>query len=146
VVRQAQQAGYTEPDPRDDLNGKDFARKMLILARETAADVEMEDIVAEQILPESCLNASDIDRFYLALQAEEAVFAAHRQTAESSGKVLRFIGTFEHGKISINLKMVGADHPFYNMNGSDNIKGPGAGAAVTAAGVFADILRVASFE
>lgn len=161
VVRHAQLAGYTEPDPRDDLNGKDFARKMLILARETAADVEMEDIVAEQILPESCLNAPDIDRFYLALQAEEAVFAAHRQAAESSGKTLRFIGTFEHGKISINLKMVAADHPFYNMNGSDNIiaftteryketplviKGPGAGAAVTAAGVFADILRVASFE
>lgn len=161
VVRQAQLAGYTEPDPRDDLNGKDFARKMLILARETGAEVEMNDVVADQILPQSCLEAPDIAHFYEVLRNEEAVFEAYKQAAENSGKALRFIGTFEAGKIRISLQMVDAGHPFFNMQGSDNIiaftterykatplviKGPGAGAAVTATGVFADILRVASFE
>ena len=157
VVLEAQQKGFTEPDPRDDLSGMDFRRKVLILARETGLKLEIEDIETQAILPETCLKAHDVNAFYLELEQAEAYFAGLLHEAESKGKKLRYIGLIADGKASIRLQMVDSRHPFYNMEGSDNIiaftttryhnnplvvKGPGAGAGVTAAGVFADVLRV----
>lgn len=157
IVRDAQQKGYTEPDPRDDLSGLDFARKMLILARDSGYPMEMEDIMIQRILPENCLQAPTIGQFYEALRESASHFEALKQKAAQEGKLLRYIGTLENGRVEIALKMVGEDHPFYSLSGSDNIisfttdryrerplvvKGPGAGAAVTAAGVFADLVKV----
>ncbi len=158
VVREAQQKGFTEPDPRDDLNGLDFARKMLILAREAGWSCEMEDVQVAQLLPESCLLAPDIPSFYEALRAEECYFSTMKEKAAQESKALRYIGAIENGRIKVSLELVDDKHPFFNMGGSDNIiafttlrysphplviKGPGAGAGVTAAGVFADVLRAA---
>lgn len=157
VVKEAQLKGYTEPDPRDDLNGLDFARKMLILARETGLDMELEQVHLDPILPQACMQALSIDDFYAELENAESYFDGLRDKALASGKVLRYIGIIEGGHAAVKLEMVGQDHPFYHLSGSDNIisfttlryrhnplvvKGPGAGAGVTAAGVFADILRV----
>ena len=157
VVKMAQEKGYTEPDPRDDLKGTDFMRKILILAREAGHELEQEDIEIENMLPQSCLDARSVDEFYAELKASEAFFSKLKDEAESSGKVLRYIGKLENGKAAITLQMVGEDHPFYMLSGSDNIisfttdryterpmvvKGPGAGAEVTAAGVFSDLVNI----
>ena len=157
IVKMAQEKGYTEPDPRDDLKGTDFMRKMLILAREAGYALEQEDIEIENMLPQSCLDAKSVPDFYKELQASEPFFAKMKNDAESSGKVLRYIGKLEDGKAAITLQMVGEDHPFYMLSGSDNIisfttdryterpmvvKGPGAGAEVTAAGVFSDLVNL----
>jgi aspartokinase/homoserine dehydrogenase 1 len=157
VVKSAQEKGYTEPDPRDDLKGTDFMRKMLILAREAGYALEQEDIQIENMLPQSCLDAQSVAEFYEELKASEAYFSKLKNDAESSGKVLRYIGKLENGNAAITLQMVGEDHPFYMLSGSDNIisfttdrytdrpmvvKGPGAGAEVTAAGVFSDLVNV----
>jgi aspartokinase/homoserine dehydrogenase 1 len=157
IVKQAQEKGYTEPDPRDDLRGTDFMRKMLILARDAGYELEAEDIDIESMLPQSCLDAKSVDDFYLALKAENDFFDAMKKQAEEDKKVLRYIGKLENGKVKISLQMVNNTHPFYALSGSDNIisfttdryrerpmvvKGPGAGAEVTAAGVFADIVHV----
>ncbi|MBC8053513.1 MAG: bifunctional aspartate kinase/homoserine dehydrogenase I [Sphingobacteriaceae bacterium] len=157
VVKQAQEKGYTEPDPRDDLSGTDFMRKMLILARDAGNQLEPDEVKIESMLPESCLKAASVDDFYTELKSNNAFFEKLKAEAESSGKVLRYIGMLEDGKVSISLQMVDETHPFYMLSGSDNIisftterykerplvvKGPGAGAEVTAAGVFADIVNV----
>ncbi|HUX84886.1 MAG TPA: bifunctional aspartate kinase/homoserine dehydrogenase I [Chitinophagaceae bacterium] len=157
VVRQAQQLGYTEPDPRDDLSGRDFMRKMLILARDSGYPLEPEEVVIEQILPPSCLEAESIGDFYRELHRSESHFGRLKEQAVAKGKVLRFIGCLDQGAVTIGLKEVDASHPFYSLSGSDNIisftterysncplviKGPGAGAEVTAAGVFADLVKV----
>ncbi len=157
VVRTAQELGYTEPDPRDDLNGMDFSRKMLILGREIGLPLEMSDVNIKDFLPEACLKADSIPSFYEELEKNEPYFSAFKNEAENSGKKLRLIGILEDGKINIEVKMVDANHAFYGLSGSDNIisfttsrykntplvvKGPGAGAEVTAAGVFADLVRV----
>ncbi|HCN82086.1 MAG TPA: bifunctional aspartate kinase/homoserine dehydrogenase I [Sphingobacteriaceae bacterium] len=157
IVKMAQEKGYTEPDPRDDLKGTDFMRKMLILAREAGYSLEQEDIEIENILPQSCLDAKTVPDFYKELQASEEFFSKMKNDAASSGKVLRYIGKLEDGKAAITLQMVGEDHPFYMLSGSDNIisfttdryterpmvvKGPGAGAEVTAAGVFSDLVNL----
>ena len=157
IVKQAQEKGYTEPDPRDDLRGTDFMRKMLILARDAGYELETEDIDIESMLPQSCLDAKSVDDFYLALKAENDFFDTIKKQAEEGKKVLRYIGKLENGKVKISLQMVNDTHPFYALSGSDNIisftteryrerpmvvKGPGAGAEVTAAGVFADIVNV----
>lgn len=157
VVKEAQERGYTEPDPRDDLSGKDFMRKMLILARDAGYEMEASDVQIDAILPKACLEAQTVDDFYAALKAEDAFFANLKDTAEKDKKVLRYIGKLENGKASITLQMVDEAHPFYMMSGSDNIisfitdrykerplvvKGPGAGAEVTAAGVFADLINI----
>ncbi len=159
VVREAQAKGYTEPDPRDDLNGMDFSRKMLILAREMGLSLEMRDIVIDPILPDNCLKASNIDAFYAELDKSESHFASARNEASKNGKVLRYIGNLRDGKIHVSMQAVGTEHTFYSLDGSDNIiafntarynqgplviKGPGAGPQVTAAGVFADIVKVAT--
>lgn len=157
VVRAAQDAGFTEPDPRDDLSGLDVMRKMLILARDSGYPVEMEDIAIDNILPEACMQAPTVEAFYQELRHAEAHFEALKRQAEEAGKVLRYIGVMEEGRVSIRLEAVDSTHPFYALSGSDNIiaftttryrqrplviKGPGAGAEVTAAGVFADLVKV----
>ncbi|MEJ5052957.1 bifunctional aspartate kinase/homoserine dehydrogenase I [Sphingobacterium sp. MYb382] len=157
VVKKAQELGYTEPDPRDDLGGIDFMRKMLILARDAGNVIEPTDVDLGAILPESCLSASSVDDFYTELLKADAYFTALKEKAEAEKKVIRYIGKLTDGKVSIALEMVEENHPFYALSGSDNIisftterykerplvvKGPGAGAEVTAAGVFADLVNV----
>ncbi len=157
VVKQAQEKGYTEPDPRDDLGGIDFMRKMLILARNAGFEVEASDVNLGPILPKNCAEAPNVDAFYQELKNANAYFEQLKNEAAQAGKVLRYIGKLENGKVEISLQSVGTDHPFYALSGSDNIiafttdrynetqmvvKGPGAGAAVTAAGVFADLVKV----
>ncbi|MDO8899680.1 MAG: bifunctional aspartate kinase/homoserine dehydrogenase I, partial [Bacteroidales bacterium] len=121
VVKEAQELGFTEPDPRDDLNGMDFSRKMLILARETGLPLEMEDVQLQPILPEACLKAPSIEAFYQELINAEAHFSALKDKASAENKVLRYIGMIEEGQIHIRLSLVGQDHPFYSLSGSDNI-------------------------
>ncbi|MGL4347761.1 MAG: hypothetical protein ACRCR9_06755 [Chitinophagaceae bacterium] len=160
VVKQAQDLGYTEPDPRDDLNGLDFSRKMLILGREIGLPLEMEHVEIDNFLPQSCLNAPDVKTFYEELKKHEDYFSKFKQQAKQENKKLRLIGTLNNEKICVALQMVDAQHPFYNLSGSDNIisfttmryktnplvvKGPGADTAVTAAGVFADLIKVTSY-
>ncbi|MCS4167064.1 bifunctional aspartate kinase/homoserine dehydrogenase I [Sphingobacterium paramultivorum] len=157
VVKQAQELGYTEPDPRDDLGGIDFMRKMLILARDAGYAVEAEDVDLGAILPPVCLKADTVDSFYTELQQENEYFEAMKKKAANENKVIRYIGKLENGKVSIAIQFVDENHPFYALSGSDNIisftterykerplvvKGPGAGAEVTAAGVFADLVNV----
>ncbi len=159
IVKEAQDLGYTEPDPRDDLNGMDFMRKMLILARDAGYPLEASDVSIDNILPEACLKATSVEEFYQELKNNNDYFENLKNTAAAENKVLRYIGKLEDGKVEISLQMVGDDHPFYALSGADNIisfvtdrykfrpmvvKGPGAGAEVTAAGVFADIINVAS--
>ncbi|MES2416638.1 MAG: bifunctional aspartate kinase/homoserine dehydrogenase I [Bacteroidota bacterium] len=161
IVKEAQEMGYTEPDPRDDLNGKDFMRKMLILARDAGYALEAEDVKIDNILPEPCLNAATVEDFYAELKANSSYFEALKNKATAEHKVLRYIGKLENGKVEISLQMVDDNHPFYMLSGSDNIicfttdryhtrplviKGPGAGAEVTAAGVFADIINVGTLN
>lgn len=157
VVQEAQKRGYTEPDPRDDLNGMDVARKLLILSRESHCPLEMDDIAVQRILPEDCFLASSIEDFYVKLQSHDEQLAARRREAQKEGKVLRYIAKFEQGQGSVSLQAVGPEHPFYHLSGSDNIiaitskfyrenplviKGQGAGAEVTAGKVFTDIIRL----
>lgn len=157
VVKLAQEKGYTEPDPRDDLSGTDFMRKMLILARDAGYPLEAEDVDLGGILPEACLQAPSVDDFYRELKAADAHFNALKEKAKQENKAIRYIGKMEEGKVSIALELVDESHPFYTLSGSDNIisftterykdrplvvKGPGAGAEVTAAGVFADLVNV----
>lgn len=160
VVREAQEKGFTEPDPRDDLNGMDVARKILILAREIGVPLELEDVTVENILPPACQEATSVDSFFNALEKHNEVFEERRQTAEASHKRLRFIATLEDQHASVRLLAVDDTHPFYNLSGSDNVisyttdryrerplvvKGPGAGAEVTAAGVFADVISISNY-
>lgn len=157
IVKKAHDLGYTEPDPREDLSGKDFMRKMMILARDAGYQIEEKDVELGAILPESCFKAPSIDDFYEELKKSDSYFNELKEKAEYENKVLRYIGKLEDGKASVNLELVDASHPFYNLTGSDNIisftterykfnplviKGPGAGAEVTAAGVFADLINV----
>jgi bifunctional aspartokinase / homoserine dehydrogenase 1 len=161
VVKQAQEKGYTEPDPRDDLGGIDFMRKMLILARNVGFEMEAADVQLGTIIPENCLTAPTVELFYSELKNSNEYFEKMKSQAEKENKVLRYIGKLEEGKVTISLQSVGADHPFYALSGSDNIiaftterynetqmvvKGPGAGAAVTAAGVFADLVKVGASQ
>ena len=157
VVRQAQQEGYTEPDPRLDLSGKDVMRKIMILAREAGEKLEMEDISNTPFMPESCMKGS-VDDFYKEMEKQEDHFKAIYKAAEKEGKKLKFVAQYENGKASVGLQHIDRDHDFYHLYGKDNIvlfftnryvdqpmvvKGAGAGAEVTASGVFADIIRAA---
>lgn len=155
VVRQAQAEGYTEPDPRLDLSGTDVARKILILAREAGHRVEMDDIANTGFLPKSCM-AGSVDDFYAEMERQEPHFRKLLDEARSQGLTLKYIASFDNGRASVGLQSIGPDHNFANLSGKDNavlfytnryseqplvIKGAGAGADVTAAGVFADIIR-----
>jgi aspartokinase/homoserine dehydrogenase 1 len=158
VVMEAKEKGYTEPDPRDDLCGLDFARKLLILARESGINLEQSDVKVENLVPERCRDAKTIEEFFTKLKNEDSYFGDKVSKAKASNKKLCYIGQIEGNTAAVSLIEVDASHPFSSLSGSDNIisfttqrynqrplvvKGPGAGAEVTAAGVFADIIRVA---
>ncbi|MEO6051900.1 MAG: bifunctional aspartate kinase/homoserine dehydrogenase I [Pyrinomonadaceae bacterium] len=155
VVRQAQTEGYTEPDPRLDLSGRDVARKILILAREAGHSIEMDDITNTGFLPESCL-AGSVDDFYAEMEKHEQHFRRLLDDAQTHALTLKYIASFAAGMASVGLQSIGQNHNFANLSGKDNavlfytnryaeqplvIKGAGAGADVTAAGVFGDIIR-----
>ena len=157
VVRQAQDEGYTEPDPRLDLSGVDVMRKIMILARETGEKLEMEDIGNISFMPESCMKG-DVENFYKEMEKHEAHFATLISEAAEAGKKLKFVAKYEDGKASVGLQHIDPHHDFYHLYGKDNavlfytnryteqplvVKGAGAGAEVTASGVFADIIRAA---
>jgi aspartokinase/homoserine dehydrogenase 1 len=160
VLKEAKAKGYTEPDPREDLSGMDVARKILILSREIGMKLEFADITIDKIIPPACELAPTVDAFFDELDKANSYFEALVNEAYAEKKVLRYIAKLENQKISIGLRAVGADHPFYQMDGADNviafttkryhdrplvIKGPGAGAEVTASGVFADIVSIGSY-
>jgi len=159
IVRQARDKGYTEPDPREDLNGRDVARKILILARAAGFQIEPDDIEVQSLVPESARNGNDIEKFFDKLSKHDSEFEKMRLNAEKVGKKLCYIARFENGKGIVKLETISREHPFYGLDGSDNIlalytryykespmviKGPGAGANVTSGGIVADILRVVS--
>jgi aspartokinase/homoserine dehydrogenase 1 len=158
IVKQAQDEGYTEPDPRLDLSGTDVMRKIMILARESGERTEMEDIDNRSFMPASCMQGS-VDNFYAAMIKEEKHFKSLFQAAAGEGKKLKFVARYDNGKASVGLQHIGPDHDLYHLYGKDNVvlfytdryseqplvvKGAGAGAEVTASGVFADILRTAN--
>ena len=155
VVKQAQDEGYSEPDPRLDLNGVDVVRKIMILARESGEKLEMEDVVNEPFMPVECMKGSIRD-FYACMEKEEAHFKALFENASNAGKKLKFVATYENGSAKVGLQEIDPNHDFYHLYGKDNVvlfytnrytgqplvvKGAGAGAEVTASGVFADIIR-----
>ena len=161
VVRQAQNEGYTEPDPRLDLSGKDVMRKIMILAREAGEQIEMEGISNNSFMPESCMTGS-VEDFYAAMEKEETHFKKIFEAAKAAGKKLKFVASYTpasaEGIAAVGLQQVAPESDFYHLYGKDNavlfytdrypenplvIKGAGAGAEVTASGVFADIIRAA---
>ncbi len=159
IVAKAKELGLTEPDPRDDLSGADVRRKLLILSREAGLAIETADIAIQGILPQPCMDAPDVPAFFTALQAHDDHFESLRTQARAAGGVLRFVAKMEDGKAGIELKTYDQGHPFYGLSGSDNmvvfttdryrerplvVRGPGAGAAVTAAGVFAEVVAIGS--
>lgn len=156
VVKEAQLKGYTEPDPRIDLSGLDVMRKILILARECGTPLELSDIHQKSFLPESCSKVISIENFYQELHQYRDYFFKIRKEAEKEKKRLRFIARYENGRASVGLESVKQSHPFYQLEGKDNmvlyntsryaeqpliIRGAGAGAEVTASGVFSDIIK-----
>lgn len=157
VVKQAQIEGYTEPDPRIDLSGVDVARKLLILARESGEMIDMNDIENEAFLPEECMTASSVEAFYETLKSKEVHFQKFFTSAESNQCQLKYVSEYKAGVAKVGLKEIPEGHPFYNLEGKDNIvmfytnrykdqpmiiKGAGAGSEVTASGLFADIIRI----
>ncbi len=160
TVKKAKELGYSEPDPRIDLNGVDVARKILILARESGAKLESKDVVRENFLPDTCQHADTVEAFFEVLEKFDGRFEQTRRKVEAEGKRQRYVAVYENGKASTGLQVIGPEHPFYQVEGNDNmvlftterykvrpliVKGAGAGAEVTAAGIFADIIRIADF-
>ena len=158
TVRLAKEEGYSEPDPRVDLSGKDVIRKLVILAREAGYRIEQSDVEKHLFVPDSFFRGT-LDDFWKNLPSLDADFERRRKVLESEGKRWRFVSRYENGKASVELCEVGREHPFYTLEGSNNIilltterykeypmqiQGYGAGAGVTAAGVFADIMSIAN--
>lgn len=157
IVKDAQNKGYTEPDPRDDLNGMDAARKLLILCREAGFSLEMKDIEIQRFLPDDCFDAPTIDEFYQTLMNHDAAFREMGNKAQAAGKRFRYVASFDNGKARLSLQAVGSDHPFYHLSGAGNIvafttkyydknplviQGPGAGVELTAAKVLDGIVKI----
>jgi aspartokinase/homoserine dehydrogenase 1 len=157
VIQQAKAEGLTEPDPRLDLFGEDVMRKILILARECGSRLEIEDVAFETFMPEKCHESQDLDSFYDCVSQHEDHFMRLYEKAKESNEKLRVTASFADQKAKVALTSVPFSHPFYNLEGKDNIvlfytnrysdqplvvKGAGAGAAVTASGIFADVLKV----
>ncbi len=160
AVRMAMEAGYAEPDPRIDLSGKDVVRKLVILARESGYPVEQADVLKNLFVPDHLFQGS-IDDFWAKVGELDADFEARRKILAAQGKKWRFVATLDNGACSVGLEEVDAESPFYNLEGSNNIilittaryneypmqiKGYGAGAGVTAAGVFSDIISIANIQ
>ena len=156
TIRRAKEQGYSEPDPRIDLSGKDVIRKLVILAREAGYQVEQDDVEKHLFVPEKYFQGS-VDDFWKTLPELDADFEARRKELEANGLHWRFVAKMEEGKTSVSLETVDATHPFYQLEGSNNIilitteryhdypmmiRGYGAGAGVTAAGVFANVMSV----
>ena len=157
VVLEAQQQGYTEPDPKIDLSGIDVARKILILARESGMSIELDGIENESFLPQECLDTKDNKSFFKSLIQYSGHFEKMLESAEKEGVKMKYVAQLENGKAKVGIQLVKEGHDFYNLEGSDNIilfytnrykeqplivKGAGAGADVTASGIFADIIRI----
>lgn len=157
VVKEAGVQGFTEPDPKIDLSGVDVARKILILIRESGYQMEMEDIENISFLPKECMETQNNDDFFASLIKHADHFNALLADAKAKDCRLKFVASFENGKANVGLQLIPSDSPFYNLEGKDNIvqfytdryvdqplliKGAGAGAAVTASGIFADVIRV----
>ncbi len=160
IVRRAQQAGYTEPDPRDDLSGADFARKFLILGRELGYTLEYDDVVCESLVPEEYRGQMPVAEFLDRLSSVDEWYATETERARKDGMTIAYAGEIRDGKASIGVKRVPLSSPIAGLSGSENmvvftterykatplvVRGPGAGGEVTAGGVFADILRIASY-
>ena len=160
AIRMAKEAGYSEPDPRLDLNGQDVIRKLVILARESGYVAEQSDVEKRLFIPDE-LFAGSLDEFWKRIPELDGEFEAKRKEVAAQGKRLRFIASLDNGKMNVGLQAVDATHPFYQLEGSNNvilitterykeypmvIKGYGAGASVTAAGVFADIISIANIR
>ena len=160
VVREAKAKGYTEPDPRDDLSGLDVARKILILSRETGLPLDLKDIEIHNLVPSDCRGEMSVEEFFKMLSRHDPEFDQLREQATAKNEKLRYKAVMESGKVKVHLGSVDEQHPFYSLSGSDNIilltteryhdrpmviRGPGAGAAVTAAGVFADVIRIGHY-
>jgi aspartokinase/homoserine dehydrogenase 1 len=160
LVARARELGYTEPDPRDDLSGTDVARKIVILAREMGASIELADVAVRSLVPES-LQSGSVEAFLAALPAHDAEMAGRHRVAAAAGNVRRFVGRVARdGQASVGLREYPSTHAFGRLQLTDNVvlfrtrryrenplvvQGPGAGREVTAAGVFADVLRLASY-
>jgi len=163
IVAQAKAAGYTEPDPRDDLEGMDVARKVTILAREAGAEVELDRVAVASLVPEALADkeAVSVEELMAKLPDYDDVITKQIEEADARGEVLRFVGVADvaANKCTVELKPYPKDHPFAGLTGADNIiqftterykdlplivRGPGAGAEVTAAGVFSDLIRLSS--
>lgn len=160
VVKRAQSEGYTEPDPKIDLSGIDVMRKILILARESGYLINIEDIDNNSFLPAESLSTKNNDDFYTSLEKNESAFQKLYANAMETNTKLKYVAQFDNGKAAVGLQQIPKDHDFYKLEGSDNIvlfytdryrkqplvvKGAGAGADVTASGIFADIIRIGNF-
>ncbi|OAB78983.1 bifunctional aspartate kinase/homoserine dehydrogenase I [Cochleicola gelatinilyticus] len=160
TVKQAQAEGYTEPDPRIDLSGIDVARKILILARESGMEMNLEEVINKPFLTEENLNSSSVSHFYETLKKDEAYFQKILGKAQKKGAQLKYVAQLKDGKASVGLEEIPEGHPFYNLEGKDNIvlfytkryheqpliiKGAGAGGEVTASGLFSDIIRMRTY-
>ena len=158
TVKRAQELGYSEPDPRIDLSGKDVVRKLVILTREAGYKIEQEDVEKKLFVPEEMMQGA-LEQFWQQLPSLDAEFESKRKELEKEGKRWRFVACMDHGKTSVSLQAVNQHHPFYGLEGSNNIvlltterykeypmliQGYGAGAGVTAAGVFANIMSIAN--
>ncbi|MEX2404142.1 MAG: bifunctional aspartate kinase/homoserine dehydrogenase I [Balneolales bacterium] len=159
LVSEAKSKGYTEPDPREDLNGMDVARKLLILSREAGFPLELKDIKIENLLPARFYEAETVDQFFEMLPEHDSWFEEKRKKAEEKGHVLRYLAQLENGTARTALMEVAQDHPCYALKSTDNLVmvgsrcynerplvviGPGAGPEVTSSGVLADIIRIAN--
>jgi aspartokinase/homoserine dehydrogenase 1 len=160
IVKQAQVEGYTEPDPKIDLSGVDVMRKIVILARESGNVLNIEDIQNNPFLPQESLETTNNEDFFKSLTKHEESFQEMYKKAVEEDSKLKYVAQFENGKASVGLQRIPKGHDFYNLEGSDNIvlfyterypnqpmiiKGAGAGADVTASGIFADIIRIGNF-
>lgn len=157
LVTEARELGYTEPDPREDLSGNDIKRKIIILARVAGFRIEPDEVEVEALLPEACMAAPDVDAFFVELEKEAEYFKKLITDANAANAKLRYIASYENGKAKVSLQMVKDDNPFFNLASTDNmiviysdryqtrpltVAGPGAGAGVTAAGVFAELIQL----